>query len=88
MGDEKENRPVKYVIHVKNHLDTHWERWFEGMTITHMDDGITILSGELADQSALYGLLEKIHNMNLSLVSFQKVESEMNATGDSNHEEV
>ena len=46
------------------------------MTITHTDEGLTILTGEVVDQSALYGLLEKIHSLNLSLISFQKVDSE------------
>ena len=73
---KKENQPTKYIIRIKNHLDSHWERWFEGMTITHADDGVMILSGEVVDQSALLGLLERIHNLNLSLISFQKVDPE------------
>ena len=40
------------------------------------DEGVTILTGDVVDQSALYGLLEKIHSLNLSLISFQKVDSE------------
>jgi hypothetical protein len=72
----KENQPTQYIIHIKNHLDSHCEHWFEGMTITYADDGVTILSGDVVDQSALYGLLEKIHNLNLSLISFQKVDPE------------
>ncbi len=71
-----ENQSTQYIIRVKNHLDSHWERRFEGMTITHDDDGMMILSGEVVDQSALLGLLERIHNMNLSLISFQKVDPE------------
>jgi hypothetical protein len=74
--DKKEDQPTKYIIHIRNHLDSHWEHWFEGMTITHNDEGVTILSGDVVDQSALFGLLEKIHNLNLSLISFQKVDSE------------
>ena len=70
----QENRTTRYIIYVKNHLDSHWERWFEGMTITHADDGVMILSGDVVDQSALFGLLEKIHNLNLTLISFQKVD--------------
>jgi hypothetical protein len=73
---QKENQPSKYIIRVKNHLDTNWERWFEGMTIIHSNDGITILSGEVVDQAALHGLLEKIYNLNLALISFQLVDSE------------
>lgn len=68
----QEIEPTTYIIKVKNHLDSNWERWFEGMTITHIDDGVTMLSGDVVDQSALYGLLEKLHNLNLSLILVQK----------------
>ena len=66
-------KSTKYIIRVKNHLDSHWENWFDGMTITHTGDGETILSGYVVDQSALHGLLEKIRNLNLILISVQKV---------------
>ncbi len=76
MGSEKkEYQRNKYIILIQNNLDSHWEHWFEGMTITHTEEGCTILTGEVVDQSALVGLLEKIHNLNLSLISFQKVDS-------------
>jgi hypothetical protein len=71
-----QNQPIKYIIRIKNQLDTRWERWFEGMTITQADDGSTILTGEVVDQSALYGILDKIHSLNLSLISFQKADSD------------
>ncbi len=70
----KELKPIKYIICFKNHLDTHWEHWFEGMSISHADNGVTVLSGEVADQSALHSLLEKIHNLNLTLISFQRID--------------
>jgi hypothetical protein len=73
---DKEIKPIKYIIRVKNHLDSHWEHWFEGMTITHSDDGVTILSGDVVDQSALHGLLQKIRNLNLTLISVQKVDTD------------
>lgn len=73
---KKETTRTKYVIHLKNHLDSNWERWFEGMAITHMDGGVTVLSGYVVDQSALYGLLEKIHSLNLTLISVQTVDPE------------
>ncbi len=72
---KKGNQPAQYTICIKDYLDSLWEHWFEGMTITHTDDGGTVLTGELVDQSALYGLLEKIHTLNLSLISFQQVDS-------------
>ena len=66
-------QPAKYFMLVKNHLDSSWERWFVGMSITHLGDGVTILSGDVPDQSALYGLLEKVHNLNLGLIFVHKI---------------
>ncbi len=76
-GGKKGNQPAKYVICIKNHLDSRWEHWFEGMTITHTEDGMTILTGELADQSALHGLFEKIRSLNLTLISCQRIDPEL-----------
>lgn len=67
-------KPTRYIIKVKGHLDSHWERWFEGMKISLTDHGETILSGEVMDQSALHGLLEAIHSLNLPLLSVQKID--------------
>jgi len=74
LSANKEVKPTQYIIRVKNHLDILWEHWFEGMKIQHTDDGLTILSGDVVDQSALHGLLEKIRSLNLTLLSVQKVE--------------
>ena len=82
----QENQTTRYIIHVKNHLDSHWEHWFEGLTITHAEDGVMILSGDLVDQSALFGLLEKIYSLNLTLISFQNVDHDKYKSGDSEHE--
>ncbi len=71
-----EMQSIKYMIRIKNHIDINWERWFEGMRITHKDDGVTILSGYVVDQAALIGLLEKIHSLNLTLISVQKFDTE------------
>jgi hypothetical protein len=62
----------RYVIHVQEHLDIDWSMWFDGMTITYEAGGATILEGEVADQSALYGLLAKLPSLNLSLISVQR----------------
>lgn len=72
----KEAKSTHYIIQVKDHLGSHWEGWFDGMTITHAAGGETILSGEVVDQSALHGLLEKIRNLNLALISVQKVDAD------------
>ena len=63
-------------ITVKKRIDFNWSEWFEGMTIRHTDQDETILSGTIVDQAALYGLLTKLRNLGLSLVSVNSVEVE------------
>ena len=63
-------------ITVMKRIDFNWSEWFEGMTIQHTEQDETILSGIVADQAALYGLLAKLHNLGLTLVSVNSVEVE------------
>jgi hypothetical protein len=56
-------------IVVKSHLDVDWSGWFEGLTITHNDQGETLFSGQLRDQAAFHGLLAKVRDMGLVLIS-------------------
>lgn len=63
------NEHTRYQIKFKDHLDTRWQDWFDGLTITLTDDGHTILSGIIVDQAALHGVLKKIRNLGLILVS-------------------
>lgn len=58
-----------YEIRVKGNLPGDWSNWFEGMDIRPALDGDSILAGHLADQAALYGVLAKIRNLNLTLIS-------------------
>lgn len=62
-------------IRVAGHIDEDWSEWFEGLSITHGDEE-TILRGNLADQSALYGMLAKLRDLGLSLVSVKHGEVE------------
>jgi len=64
--------PYTYEIRVEGHLADRWSDWFEGLTIRTEANGNTLLIGVLADQAALYGVLIKIHNLNLVLVSVQR----------------
>ena len=68
------------MLHVKitvmKQIDFNWSEWFEGMTIQHTEQDETILSGVVADQAALYGLLAKLRNLGLALVSVNSVEVE------------
>jgi hypothetical protein len=62
-------QPAVYQIRVESHLDPGWTDWFGGLTITREDDGNTLLTGEVVDQAALYGLLKKMRDLGISLVS-------------------
>ena len=67
-----------YEITVEGHLDRdHWSRWFEEMQITLTGEGTTVISGPVADQAALHGLLAKIRDLGLPLVSLQRLESDV-----------
>jgi hypothetical protein len=61
--------PASYRIHVKGQVGPEWSEWFDGMTITCDEHNETILSGELLDQAALYGILNKIGALGLTLLS-------------------
>ena len=63
-----------YEIRLKGHLDARWADQFEHMSFTHASDGTTILVGPLADQAALYGLLRKVRDLGLPLLSVIQVE--------------
>ena len=56
-------------IRIKGHLDNRWTAWFDGLTITHEDNGDTCLTGPVVDQAALHGLLRKVRDLGLPLVS-------------------
>jgi hypothetical protein len=63
-----------YKIRVKGHLDGRWSEWFDGLQITNLEDGVTVLSGEIVDQAALHGVLNKVRNLNLPLISVTSVD--------------
>jgi len=65
--------PEIYKILIEGHLQDRWEEWFEGLMICRKADGTTTLSGSLSDQTALHGVLLKIRNMNLKLISVNKM---------------
>ena len=68
----KAHTPVRYRIKVKGHLGRSWSDWFEQMTITS-NCGETILTGPVADQAALHGLLIRIRDLNLTLLSVEQL---------------
>ena len=64
--------PRVYEIRVEGHLGDRWSAWFDGLAIRNEPRGETILTGPVTDQAALYGVLTKIHNLNLILVSVHR----------------
>ena len=62
-------QPVIYQIRLKGHLGRHWPDWFDGLTITLEDNVETLLTGPVVDQAALHGLLKKVRDVGLPLVS-------------------
>ena len=70
------DKPLTYEIQLKGHLRVQWSDWFENMTITYTADDNTLLTGEIADQAALHGVLKKINNLGLVLLSVTIAESE------------
>ena len=72
------SQPTMYQIRIKSHLGPEWTDWFEGLTITLEEDGNTLLTGSMLDQAALYGLLKKVHDLGLLLVSVNPVQFHQN----------
>ena len=70
-----EMSPVTYEIRVAGHLSPQWMDWFEGLTVTLEESGNTLLSGPVADQAALYGLLKKVRDTGLTLVAVNLIHS-------------
>ena len=60
-----------YTLRIAGHLDGRWSAWFDGLTMTHEDDGTTTLCGDVADQSALHGLLAKVRDLGVTLLSVE-----------------
>jgi hypothetical protein len=73
-GDRHE--PGRYEIRLRGHLDQRWAAWFDGLSLSPEADGTTIIHGPIADQSALHGLLQKVRDTGLPLVSVTCVESD------------
>lgn len=63
-----------YQLRVKGHLGREWTEWFEGLTIVLQEDGDTLLTGPVSDQPALHGLLRKVRDLGMPLVSVNRVE--------------
>jgi len=63
-----------YEIRLKGHLDPRWAAWFDGLLLIHDSDGTTVIFGPVADQAALHGLLQKVRDVGMPLVSVTRIE--------------
>ena len=70
----KFDRPMVYQIRIEGHLGPRWSEWFGGMTITPEEGGETLLTGPVVDQAALHGLLRKVRDLGMPLISAIRVE--------------
>ena len=68
--------PIRYHIRVRGQLDLSWSEWFEGLNISHEPEGTSDLAGMIADQAKLIGILMKIHNLNLEIISVNPEDAE------------
>ena len=62
-------QPIVYQFRIKGHLGREWTDWFEGLTITALDNGETLLTGPVVDQAALYGVLRQVRDLGIPLLS-------------------
>ena len=70
----------RYEIRVQGHLDSRWTAWFDGLGLTREREGITVIHGFVADQAALHGLLQKVRDVGLPLISVAQVDPDRTTT--------
>jgi hypothetical protein len=74
-SESEKAQPLVYQIRIEGHLGREWADWFEGMAITALDNGETLLTGPVIDQAALHGLLKKVRDLGMPLVSVNRGKS-------------
>lgn len=78
MSKLNRRKPTSYEIRIKEHIHPRWSGWFEECNVQRLENGQTILSGLVVDQAALHGLLGKIRDLNLTLLSVTQIEPPQN----------
>ncbi len=68
--------PMIYQIRIEGHLGRQWSDWFEGLTLTLEDNGDTLLTGMVVDQSALHGLIKKVRDLGMPLIAVNRVSAD------------
>jgi hypothetical protein len=79
-ASDTRREPGQYEIRLKGHLEARWAAWFDGLSLTQESDGTTVLHGSVVDQAALHGLLGKVRDLGLPLVSVTQVDSKVTNT--------
>ena len=79
LSERDNDRPLIYQIRIRGHLGQPWREWFEGLTLTLEADGTTLLTGPVVDQAALYGILKKVSDLGMPLLS-------VSSTGSGSHD--
>jgi hypothetical protein len=74
MSDDSKEQAITYQIRIEGQLGQQWTDWFDGLSITPGEGGTTLLTGPVVDQSALYGLLKKVRDLGIPLVSVNRIE--------------
>lgn len=90
MSDEQKSerdpdQPRFFQIRIRGHLNRQWMDWFEGLVIALEEDGNTLLSGPVVDQSALHGILKKIRNLGMPLLSVNSIDPDRTTPTDTDH---
>ena len=88
MTDEQKSKPnpnqqMVYQIKLKGHLGPQWKDWFDELTLTLEEDGNTLLSGSVVDQAALHGILKRIRDLGVPLLSVNAIDPKDQQVGDS-----
>ncbi len=74
MSNKHSQPPCIYQVKIEGYLGSQWADWFDGIAITYEGEDITVLTGAIVDQSALYGLLKKVRNLGMALISLQRLD--------------
>lgn len=78
--DRDRHEDGRYEIRLKGHLDGRWAAWFDGLSLSHESEGVTVIRGGVPDQAALDGLLQKVRDTGLPLVSVTQVDADPTGT--------
>jgi hypothetical protein len=72
----KRSEVGRYEIRLKGHLASRWAAWFDGLSLTHESDGTTLIHGLVVDQAALHGLIQKVRDVGLPLISVAQIDTD------------